>query len=185
MGEMYFPGEEPDNVETLYDRAGHLIKRYRAKNGGTGLTEHHYRQGEGSPLMWADYWSDYRDKTNRETLFFEGKAGEETPYLSRIYRQNRLVKETGLGERLRVRYSEEYEYCDGETMPISIRHEDFDEKGNSLSVIIKDKDNPFGKVISPKKISKIMNTLKKAEQNGMQAVRSGKMNQRINERSIR
>lgn len=134
MGTMIFPGEIPDG-EKLYSRVdGSLTVRCTSKKHPEIVTELHYRGREGSPLMSCQYFRDYPDRANREDVYYDGASGKEKPYLRRVYEDNRLILEQGLrGQIGKLRYEEKYIYEDGETVPSKTLHEDFDEKGNSLS----------------------------------------------------
>jgi len=192
MGKMYFPSEKPaKKVERFINRFdGTLTERYQNENGKT--VEDHYRLGAPLPLDTRTiYTGKSLDKANRETIYFEGVAGEEKPRLKRVYEDNVLRVEQGLNGALdQLNYEENYTYRYDELglpsgRPSTTVRTEYYENGNPMSLIVEEEGKGITKHVEYandfKKPSTLRNTIKKVQRNNMQAVIS-RTQQRINER---
>ena len=129
--EVSFP---KDKGEKLTDKDGSLTIRY--KQDGK-IVEDHHRAGEGSPLRCRDiYLGEGLDRSDRESIFFEGTTGKEKPYLRRVYHDNRLSLEQGLRGALdKIIYEDQYTYRGNESRPSSCIRSEFDQEGNTISIV--------------------------------------------------
>lgn len=180
MGTMYFPGEEPEKkVERFINRFnGTLTERYQNEDGKT--VEDHYRMGAPLPLDTRTvYTGEPLDEANRETIYFEGVAGEEKPYLKRVYEDNVLRIEQGLNGALdRLTYEENYTYRYNEfgtptSRPSATTRTEYYANGNPMSLTVEEEGKGVTKHVEyMNDPSTLRDTLKKCQQNNVLAARN-------------